>query len=244
MATKKSKGIPLDFQHTTITNEYGFYCAPDDYFGREIVDLLKRGEVYEPATLRFLRRHLGDGDIVTGGAFIGDFFPALAGRLASKAKLHSFEPVPMSFAAASETVRLNALKNVALHNVAVGAEAGTVTLQVARPSGKKIAAGEKVVTHLPPSDERVIEAQIETIDSLVPKSRKVSVLHLDVEGFEENAMRGATRILNDSKPLVMLEAGRPWMQKAYLNNLQELAPKANYRHVGKIERNAVYIPER
>ncbi|MDU8927937.1 FkbM family methyltransferase [Alisedimentitalea sp. MJ-SS2] len=231
----------LDFEHSILANEYGFYCVPHDYLGREIADILNRGGVYEPATLRFLRRHLGGGDIVTGGAFIGDFIPALAARLAPKARIHTFEPVPISHDACQETIRLNGLKNVKLHNIAVGDKAGTVTLQIARPSGRKIAAGEKVVTDLPSGDHRTIDVDLKTIDSLVPKSRKVSVLHLDVEGFEEQALRGATRILNDHAPMVLLESGKAWRDRAFLNVLDELAPKAGYQRAGAIERNTIFL---
>lgn len=198
--------------------------------------------MYEPRTLRFLRRHLGNGDIVTGGAFIGDFFPALCENLAPKARLHSFEPVPVSFVAAQETMRLNGLGNVALHRVAVGAEEATVTLQIARPSGKKIAAGEKIVTDMEADDQRAISVPLVTIDSLVPKSRKVSLLHLDVEGFEQNALAGSARILNDHAPLVVLESGKAWRNRAFSETLNRLAPKAGYRCVGEIERNGIFLP--
>lgn len=241
-ATKtKPPAAAAAFEFTISTNEYGFYCVPREYHGRGIPSLLASGAVYEPKTLRFLRRHLGTGDIVTGGAFVGDFFPALCQRLDPKAHLHSFEPVSLSYQACLETIRLNGLKNVKLHNVAVGDREDTVSMQVARPGGKRIAAGEKIIADAPADHPQFESVPLVTIDSLVPKSRKVSVLHLDVEGFEGKALIGAARILADHAPLVVLESGKAWRNRTYLDELATLAPKAGYRLVGEIEKNAIFL---
>jgi len=187
---------------------------------------------------------VGKGDIVTGGAFVGDFFPALRRAMAASACIHSFEPTPISHAAALETIRLNRLKNIALAPVAVGDKPGTLPLQVARKSGAHVAAGVAINPELSLDDDRVIPVEVVTLDSLVPKTRKVTVLHLDVEGFEEPALRGAARILSDNAPLVVLEAGKPWKQRLFQTVLQEIAPKARYNFCGEIERNAIYRAER
>ncbi len=236
--------MAIDFDHVISANEHGFYCVPAEFAGRELPTVLARGEVYEPATLNFLCRHVGKGDIVTGGAFVGDFFPALRRAMAASARIHSFEPTPISHAAALETIRLNGLKNIALAPVAVGDKPGTLPLQVARKSGAHVAAGVAINPDLSLDDDRVIPVEVATLDSLVAKTRKVTVLHLDVEGFEEPALRGAARILTDNAPLVVLEAGKPWKQRLFQAALQEIAPDAGYRFCGEIERNAIYRAER
>ncbi len=235
--------MSVDFEHAVAANEYGFYCIPTAYLHREMPALLNSGGVYEPDTLKFLRRQLGTGDIATGGAFIGDFFPALSSALAPTARLFSFEPSPLSFDAATETVRLNGLKNIHLSPVAVGAEKGTLPLRIARKDGTIVAAGETLSPDLAMDDSRVIPVEVTTLDTLVPKSRKVSVLHLDVEGFEEQALRGGTRLINDHAPLVMLEAGKPWKWRHFTQVLAEIAPKSGYRFSGEIERNAIFRPD-
>ena len=64
----------MEFDYRICVNEYGFYCVPDAYAKREIPKILAQGGVYEPNTLALLARRAQGGDIVTGGAFIGDFF--------------------------------------------------------------------------------------------------------------------------------------------------------------------------
>lgn len=228
------------FEYSVRANEYGFYCIPDEYRHRNVAQIIGSGNVYEPATLNFIRRQIGDGDLITGGAFIGDFFPALREVMAPDALMHSFEPNPMSYEAARETIRLNDLDGIRFHPVAVGEKPDTLVLQIARADGKKIAAGERIVADMSPEDDRGIEVDVATLDSLVGADRRVTVMHLDVEGFEMLALKGASRILKDQRPLILLEAGKPWKQKACLTTLNELVPGAGYELAGVIERNAIY----
>jgi len=234
--------MALDFQRNIAMNEYGFYCVPESYIGRNIVDHLLAGNVYEPQTLKMLQHHLGTGDIVTGGAFIGDFLPALHRWLDPTARIHTFEPVPTSFAAAEETIRLNGLNQVTLSNVAVGAEPGSLTMMVTRPNGRPIAAGERIVEGAEADGGRYIDVDIMTLDTLVPKSRRISILHLDVEGFERPALQGAERILTTSQPLVVLEGQKRWLKNDFERTLNKLAPKAQYQAAGSMEGNTFYLP--
>ncbi|WP_417526049.1 FkbM family methyltransferase [Marinovum sp.] len=230
-----------DFGYTTAVNEYGFYCVPDAYARREVPRVLLSGGVYEPDTLRLMRRWVRDGDIITGGTFVGDFLPALSQVMASGATVHSFEPAPLSHAAAQITITLNRLDNVALHPVAVGAEPGTLHLQTVSDSGRPMAARARVV-------DSAIEGQTESvpvvpIDDLVDASRRVSILHLDLEGHEWPGILGAQRVIETRRPLIVLEADKPWAQRAYEAQLSEHFPGLGYRLVGLMERNAFYLPD-
>jgi len=229
------------FDHFIAANEYGFYCVPQEYAAREVPTILRQGKVYEPDTLKFMARHLGEGDIVTGGAFVGDFFPAMCEALHPTALLHSFEPNPISFAAAAHTIHLNKLTNTVLSPVAVGEKSGTLPLQIARGSGNQaMAARAKIVDT--EQGENTINVAVTTLDDLVPVARKVSILQLDIEGFELPAILGARRLIADSKPIIILEAARPKMQRLYLRTLRNHFPDLDYQVAGVIERNAIFIP--
>jgi FkbM family methyltransferase len=230
----------MEFEYSIGANEYGFYCVPAAYARREIPQLLARGEVYEPNTLRLMRRRAGGGDIVTGGAFIGDFFPALSEALAAGARIVSFEPNPLSFAAARATIALNGLENVQLAQVAVSDAPGRLHLQTAREGGSASAARAKIVDD--PAEGDTIEVEVTTLDALVPEDRAVSILHLDVEGHEKPALLGARRIVETHRPLIVLEAERPWQRNMYADFLAESFPGTPYRLSGTMERNAFYLP--
>ena len=57
-----------DFPYSLACNAYGFYCVPDAYRNREVPMILARGGIYEPDTLRLIRRMAKGGDVVAGGA--------------------------------------------------------------------------------------------------------------------------------------------------------------------------------
>ncbi|WP_299684643.1 FkbM family methyltransferase [uncultured Tateyamaria sp.] len=235
-------GKVADMPHMLATNRYGTYCIPNDFKKREVPKLLRAGQVYEADTLDFLRRHVGTGDIVTGGAFVGDFFPALHEVLQSKARIHSFEPFPTSFDACAYTMALNGLTRVTLHRCAVGKEAGSAAFAVARGKSNASLAAGMHITGDADTDLHTITVPIMPIDDLLPKTRNVSLLHLDVEGFEADALRGSARILAKSKPIVVLEGAKPFQVRGYLNTLNEVAPAAGYMHVGRLDHNSVYRP--
>ncbi len=231
----------MDFEHRICVNEYGFYCVPVEYDNREIPKLLADGAVYEPGTLQLMRRRVSSGDIVTGGAFIGDFFPALCEALDPDARVISFEPNPLSFAAAKQTIALNGLTNVTLHPVAVGEAAGQLPLQLSRKGGSASAARARIVES---GDEgETVNVDVVTLDSLVPADRQVSILHLDVEGFEKPALLGASRLIQDNAPMIVLEAEKRWQRNMYLDFLGEHFPALGYRFCGGMERNAFYLAQ-
>ena len=221
-------------------NEYGFYCVPAEFKNREVPKILFAGGVYEPSTIKLLRRltKRQGGDIVTGGAFVGDFFPAISECLTAKQRLISFEPNPISYAACSYTAKLNGVTNLDLHPVAVGKEDATLPLQIQRSGGSAMGARAKIAeTH---TEGETIEVDVKTLDGLLEKSKKVSVLHLDIEDHEEPALWGATETIKRDKPVVILEAGRPWQQRNYLQVLNDICGENAYDFFGAVDRNAVY----
>ena len=236
------------FGYALCENEYGRYCVPDSYAHRAVPQILARGEVYEPETLHRLRSIYSGGDIVSGGAFVGDFFPALADVLGSGNKLFSFEPHPTTFAAALQTVHVNKLHNVEIAPVAVGEKPDTLPLQIARPNGKSLAAAARIVEGEDiDGKDYIIPVPITRLDDLIPGDRDVSILHLDIEGHEEPALRGAQALLNRCMPVVVLEKSRKRRQAVvdkYLSVLRELAPEAQYglHHIVDEDGNAFFHP--
>ncbi|MEX0286353.1 MAG: FkbM family methyltransferase [Paracoccaceae bacterium] len=230
----------LEFEPLTAVNRFGVYCIPEQFKDREVSRLLLAAKVNEPRTLELIRNYARQHDVISGGAFVGDFLPAISTALAEGAVLHSFEPNPPSFQAAQATIALNRLTNVHLHPTAVGAKADTLPLQVARPNGAELGGMSTIVES--PTAGRTIDVPVVPLDDLVDPDRSVSVLHLDVEGYEWQALEGAARVISQNAPLLVLEAttSRPSAEdEAWLN---ERHPDLGYRLMGRMERNAIYVP--
>ncbi len=241
---KTPKQVPLetkapDFEFSISSNEYGFYCVPAVYARREAPRTLSKGDVYEAATVALIRRLIArGGDVVSGGAFIGDFFPGVRDALTDDAELHSFEPNPYTREATQYTIALNDLDRVNLHPCAVGAETGQVALQVENAQGVAMAGTSRIVDG--EAQGTTVPVDVARLDDLIPEERRVSVIHLDVEGYEVPALKGAERILNTHAPCLVLEAGKLWMRRQIQGYLSTTHPDLGYTFCGMVNKNAVY----
>lgn len=224
-------------QHVIRVNKYGFYAVPRKFGKRVVPRVLKKGEVYEPRTLEFICRNAVDGDVVSGGAFVGDFFPAISRSLAGHARLISFEPNPLCYEACRYTIALNGLTNVALAEVGVGEKSYKMALRVHDfVKNQPAAAQSALAPGEDPYAEGFVEVDVVTIDSLVPEDRFVSILHLDVEGYEQRALLGALGVLQRCRPTLIVE-GRPVSEEW----LKERLPNCRYRFAGEMERNTIFV---
>jgi FkbM family methyltransferase len=85
------------------------------------------------------------------------------------------------------------------------------------------------------SDGKDLErVEVVAIDEVVPKERTVSVIHLDVEGFEQEALTGALARIQKDRPLLILETvpDEEWLA----HNLYPLG----YKKDGMVCHNTIY----
>lgn len=221
----------MDAAEQTPRNEYGRYHLPEGLEHRPAVQAVLNGEVFEPDTVAFMRRHAGDGDVIHAGAFFGDFIPGLSKALAPGRRLWAFEPNPGNFAAAEKTVALNGLNNVTLINAALSDREGEILFRTHTSKGVPLGGASKHVLKDGPGVTRVPSVMI---DYAVPLDRKVSIVQLDVEGHERKALKGAHHIINRWAPILILE---------YFNKGEWIARnfrEPNYRPIGKLHDNYVY----
>lgn len=218
----------------TATNEYGLYHVPEGLEDRPAAKAVLSGQPYEPDTLRFMCANAGDGDIIHAGAFFGDFIPALSKALVPQARLWAFEPNPGNFAAAQCTVALNGLANVTLTNAALSNRDEAILFRTKDDKGRSLGGLSHFVEAEGPGVEAV---QAAMLDYAVPLNRKVSILQLDVEGHEKQALKGAWHIVHRWRPILILE---------YFGNLQWITRTfrgLGYTHLGKLHGNHVYAVE-
>jgi FkbM family methyltransferase len=190
-------------------NRYGAYCVPISGLRSFAALHVLAGDVWEAATLDFIAAHNDGGDIVHAGAFFGDFLPALALATGPGNKVWAFEPHPESFRCAQITIDLNRLTDVELVNAGLGEQPGAAELATHDRRG----AGLGGTSTMFPSGsntplagaKRSTEVRIVTIDGAVPEDRRISMIHLDVEGYEERALTGALRTIQRCRPILLVE---------------------------------------
>lgn len=215
-------------------NTYGRYSVPDGLDARPAVRLVKAGDVYEPKTIAFMRQMVGAGDIIHAGTFFGDFLPGLSSAMAPDARIWAFEPNPDSYAHAQRTIELNEISNVTLTNAALSNQTGKIHFRTHKEDGEAL-GGHSHFVEAPGKGVETVEAVM--LDYAVPMDRPISILQLDVEGLEGEAMQGAYHIINRWKPILILEEFDRirWINKTF--------PRVKYDRVSRVHGNLVYLPE-
>lgn len=219
--------------HLIAGNVHGRYCVPRASTSRPAATAVIRGRVWEERTIALITRMCGKGDVVHAGAYFGDFLPALSKALAPGALLWTFEPSKENHACAEETIRLNGLDNVSLFHAALGQKQGTAVLKTLGTLGEALGGSSEIVDRedAPPGHETV---PVVALDDIVGRKRNVTVLHLDVEGYEQRALRGARKVIKHWLPLLILE-NLPHNPEWHERNIIALG----YREIGHVHGNAV-----
>lgn len=137
---------------------------------------------------------LGDDEVVADcGAYVGStvrkVIAATDGRFRA---IHAFEPDRKSYA---ELEKLNALRmpQLVLHNAAVGDTTGRIRFLETGTMGSHVdeAAGNSGDTPIVRLDDVLDE---------------VTFIKMDLEGFEQRALRGATRLIRECRPRMAITA--------------------------------------
>ncbi len=219
--------------HLIAANEYGRYCIPRSSHTRPAAATVLAGNVWEPGVIAFMARNCGAGDIVHAGAYFGDFLPGLSHALAPGARLWAFEPSSENHACAQKTVEMNGLANVSLFPAGLGARAETKPLYIASEAEGVRGGGSRIATKRRPG-RTYEDVPVAALDDVVPQDRDVSILQLDVEGFEQKALKGALGTLRRCRPLLILEhlPLKPEWHERHILSL-------GYREVGTIHANRI-----
>lgn len=138
------------------------------------------------------------------GANVGMFTIPLALAVGDSGRVLAIEPWPENVAMLNYNLRLNALRNVVVRDIAASAECGEVLLHLgsdpAFHSTTTVVKGREAGENL-----RVPSQTLDAIweDSGTPE---VSFLKIDTEGGEFEILEGATRLLRTWRPAILLEA--------------------------------------
>lgn len=195
------------------SNGYGRYCIPKNLDECPIRDALIQGDVFESITLSYIEELQLDGDIVHAGAYFGDFLPALSKIASSKNLVWAFEPSSDFHDYARATIGINKLTNVKLFNKGLGMETSSKWLTVISDADDQLGGMSHISEES--KDRHSVPCDIVRLDDQVAKSNKVGLIHFDLEGYEEQALTGALRIINIHRPVLVLETlpSRKWIQK-------------------------------
>ena len=119
------------------------------------------------------------------GANLGALSLRAATVVGPEGRVHAIEPHPVTFDYLRRNVELNGLRNISMHNTALGAEQGIVHFT------SKLHDDQNQASTGPG-----IEVKCTTLDELLGDAvERVDLLKVDVEGFELFVLQGAARLL-------------------------------------------------
>ena len=216
---------------TLCENEFGRYAVPLSSRHRPAAQVVLRGDVWERQTIDYMRAHAGR-DIVHAGTYFGDFLPAVSKAIDPGRTIYAFEPNSENFACAEWTTLLNALGNVRLQQAALGDVSSTRQMQTAL-AGVAL-GGMSRITDMPkdPTGDYEDVATVR-LDDVLPEQADIGVLQLDVEGFEEPALKGALETITRCRPILILET----VPEAFMES--SITP-LGYRQAGLVCGNAIF----
>lgn len=153
------------------------------------------------ATTAILRRVLApDANGVDVGAHVGGFLAELV-QIAPKGRHVAVEPIP--------TLAANlraAFPQTTVHAVALSDSPGSATFQWvhSNPAFRGLVRRDDL---RPAERIEPIEVRLERLDDLIAAGVPVALVKIDVEGGEVNVLRGASRVLRENRPWVLIEHG-------------------------------------
>ena len=192
----------VDIDNLKIGNHF-YNVVTDPLYGQHL------GNEFERHTCDLISCFDEQGSCLDVGANIG-MTTLLMSNLFSE--VYSFEPAPSTFSLLKENVERNGLKNIKLFNVGLGSEALSTEIQFAE--GNRSGGFINDITKA--SDGHVTEQiMVEKGDEILKVHQLTpSFIKMDVEGYELHALRGLKKAINQSNPVVMVEANH-WCLNAF-----------------------------
>jgi FkbM family methyltransferase len=200
-------GVTLSYDLKQANELYSYYFFCDDQSLRMWARLLQPGEAF-----------------VDIGGNVGFYTTHMARLLGPDGLVLSFEPNPRTRALLEQNVLRNALENVHILPVAVGAESSQAVFLAGREHG--LSRLQNLNADLAGLGEVDAEHRVDVValDDLAVElgGRSLAGLKIDIEGPELFALRGARRLIEAHRPVLQVEM-QPESMRAFGIRLADMA---------------------
>lgn len=180
------------------------YCVPKYAENRPAALHVLNKKIYEENTHRLMKYILEytQKSAVHAGTFFGDMIPNFSKFCGST--LYAFEPVLENYVMAKQCVDKNDIRNVVIFNSALSDKQGTARFKTISDEGYHMGGWSHIVQgDMDPNRSQVVTTL--RIDDI--QMEELSVVHLDLEGHEKEALYGAINTITRDEPILILEAG-------------------------------------
>jgi len=140
--------------------------------------------------VEFYRKYLQNGDtVIDVGANIGSLALGAAVCVGDGGKVYAFEAHPVIFRYFQRNVELNNARQIDIHNIAIGNTNGVVWLSDKRDDDQNTVIENK----------EGVCIKMQKLDDMGIADRVITLMKVDVEGYEIFVLQGAEDILNRTK---------------------------------------------
>ena len=220
---------------TILQNKYGKYYVPKG-LNKGIDWVLSIGAVHEEETLQFIKNIIKpNSSIITAGTHIGTFLPVYS-KIAKN--VYGFEPDNSNYRYAISNIELNSLTNVTIENCALGDKTTIVHLQNKNLIENSLC--RVIEEHNISNLEKSCKVVCKSLNNIFKdNNEEISIIQLDVEGYEEKVLNGAKNIIEKNRPIIIYES---WGEK--LKPIFKVLEHMGYiLHENKINNNCIaYLP--
>jgi FkbM family methyltransferase len=178
-------------------SRFSLFASNDDLaVGRHV-----RAGSYEPGVAAVLMRYVKPGmSVVDIGANIGYFTMLLASLVEPIGLVVAVEPNPENIKLIEASRRVNGFDQVLIIQAAAGRHTGLLSLNVSHSNG--------MTAELSSNLDAVFASRpvpCFALDAILPKDRHFSLVKLDTEGAELNALIGLSEAIDRDRPVIVSE---------------------------------------
>lgn len=165
------------------------YILPVNIFAKSVFFYKDGMTNFDEKSLKILK----DKNIVDVGGFVGD--STLIFSDYTNKKVYSFEPSTKNFELMHKTIEMNKKDNIVPVNLGLGSKNRQATIPMRVGAGNKVDQPAKFTENI----------QITTLDEYVKEHNlDVGLIKVDIEGAEQDFLKGAEQTIKEHKPLLLL----------------------------------------
>jgi|SRR5579862_8365568 len=163
---------------------------------------------FEEDEISFIHSYLETGDYFFDiGANVGLFSLIAASKIGKEGKIFSFEPTPSTYNKLLENIGLNKFENITPINIGLSDKEEYLKLKISD------LGYDAWNTFAPSNDIKVLEeviVPVKSLDDVIKEYSidfgKVSLIKIDVEGWEKFVLNGATSLIaSENAPVFLME---------------------------------------
>jgi FkbM family methyltransferase len=206
----------ISTDHPIVYMGFKMVIDPLERHDLQFIILKDKNLVYEEEVVSFIKQNQNENiTFIDVGANNG-FFSLLVASMSPENTVYSFEPSPKAYRRLITNIIQNGFKNIHPFNIALGSKKEDAYLNISNCED-----GLNSLKSIKGSGER-IPVHVTTLDNFFG-SKKVDFVKIDVEGMEEEVIRGASGVISHNKRVkIIFEHNANFIKKGSDNGINFL----------------------